>query len=156
MCFLKKLFGSKSPVKAKEDKLEKRTQKLIYKSEDHNVQRTVVKLTFSDKKTLRVNIYGGFHQYTDSGCDESNKRHGAYNNEMHEPVASVASIISSQHNAASFISTLSTQEQSYVDDKKDPQMARIGKVVFAEILDTNGFMEEFMVAHVVPKEEGEK
>lgn len=144
-------FLRKKPVE-NSSKFRKNTIK--YEKRTFDVGKTVVELTFEDGRKFKTTVVGEFSQYVNPGCD-----YFALFNVPHqatEPSISKASIQTSLAKAKYFLTNLSLDKSTFVDDPTDVRKSIIGKIAFAKILESKEFKLECEVAFIVPKEEAGK
>lgn len=161
MCFCKLFrWGRKTlndkPKDQLPEKYGKRTKKLIWKNENRDIGVTYLELTFESGKKLNKAIYGYISQYEDSGSDYSKGNSNVYSRELKEPVAGDFFIQTSKEVAQHYLSHLPQKEATYVNDEFYPTISRVGKVVYARLLESEEYFRDVSVAYVVPKEEGDK
>lgn len=125
----------------------KRTLTVVYSEpKPFNVGKTYVELTFDDGKKFTTALYGEVSQYVNNGSDEEESTSYSYGKKLEEPKVHDTFVYDSLIKARNFLTHLHSEDGRYVDDTKETNSVRIGKVRSAKILKTVNSFEDFKVA----------
>lgn len=147
-------FNRKKAEKEEQNKLVElvRTTEIGYKDPAQiEVGKTIVRLSFENKRILNKVIYGQVYQYVSHGNDSSN----SYGRRVEEPRVGEIAVTPSKTQAVYFISSLGNGEGTFTNDDNIDNIIEsvIGKVIHARILKSYEHNISFNEAIVVPKKQ---
>lgn len=144
------LFKKKKAVEVVPRKLEERTQKLVFHSQDFDIGVSEIEVRFESGAKIKTKIRGRVSQSYDKGCDE---HHGAYQiYPMREPEPGNMCIIKSETEAKTFIEQINSDRiRTIVDDPENVTKSVSGKIVSAKLVRSTSCITSYDVGAVVPK-----